>query len=274
MRLRQIIFLLVAPVVLTDPGEAAESRKPVGPVTFFRGTAPDASERIGDRISLRHANVTPSSLQPHFDALPPDEWWHGLVAVYGVQRNNQFRLFRQPPPGEENLVDPLFFALPRADGRDGAHVAGTWRCTATRSGSSDAWFVWNLTTDNEIVAGRFDPSSEYRVASVRGGTFRTNRIEVIVEYSNETYRLAGELRHNKLAGTWETTDKEQRGQWEGTRVSLPTHRLPPGDVVPLVEWVRATDGARRYVAGTNSPGRGWSPSPEPICRVWSFTSPE
>src|SRR6185503_1545015 len=101
----------------------------------------------------------PSSLQPQFDALPTDEWGHGLVSVYGVRRNSQFRLSRQPPRGEENLVDPLFFALPRANGRDGAEVAGTWRCTATRSGSSDAWFVWHLTTDNEIVAGRFDPSS-------------------------------------------------------------------------------------------------------------------
>ncbi|HKX61398.1 MAG TPA: hypothetical protein VJS65_06135 [Verrucomicrobiae bacterium] len=270
----QNIILTAALVFPNFSGEAAETRKPIEPVTLFHGTEADGTEHIGDRISLRHLKVTPSSLQPQFDALPTDEWWHGLVAVYGVRRDKQFRLSRQPPRGEENLIDPLFFALPRADGRDGAQVTGTWRCTATRPGSSDAWFVWQLTMDNEILAGRFDPSSEYRVTSVRGGTFRTNRIEVIVDYSNEAYRLTGELRDDKLAGTWEATDKEERGQWEGTRKSLPPHRLPAGNIVPLVEWHRASDGAWRYVAGTNSPGQGWSPSSEPICRVWSVTKSE
>src|SRR6186713_2742276 len=122
--LQNILLTAVALAFPTFSGAAAEMRKPIEPVTFFHGTEADGTEHIGDRISLRHLKVTPSSLQPQFDALPTDEWGHGLVSVYGVRRNSQFRLSRQPPRGEENLVDPLFFALPRANGRDGAEVAG------------------------------------------------------------------------------------------------------------------------------------------------------
>jgi hypothetical protein len=263
----QPVLLFVALVMCPTLLGAAEERKPIEAVTFFRGTAADGTERIGEPSGLLNAKVT--SIQPHFDALPPDEWWHGLVAVYGVQRNNRFELRRQAPAGEENLLEPLFFALPRTDERDAPNLAGTWRCTATRSGGSDAWFVWHLTLENESIAGRFDPSSEYRVASLTGGRFRTNRIEMTIEYSNETYQLTGELRDGRLVGQWDKGDREERGRWEGTRASLPPNRLPSGNVVPLFEWRRTSDDARRYVAGTNSPGQGWSRSVQPICRVWT-----
>ena len=261
------MFLLLPTLTFSTFLGAAEGRKPIEPITLFRGMAPDGTERIGDRTVLRNGKVT--SMQPHFDALPPDEWWHGLVAVYGVQRNNRFELRRQPPAGEENLLEPLFFALPRSDERDAPQITGTWRCTATRAGSSDAWFTWHLTMENETIAGRFDPSTEYRVASLTGGNFQTNRIEVTIEYSNESYRLSGELRDGRLAGRWEKADKEERGQWEGTRSSLPAHQLPRGNVVPLFEWRRTSDGASRYLAGTNSPGPGWSRADPPICQVWT-----
>ena len=260
-------WLLLHSVMFSLQVGAAEARKPVEPVTFFRGLASDGTERIGDPIGLRHANVT--SMQPHFDALPPDEWWHGLVAVYGVQRNSRFELRRQAPAGEENLAEPLFFALPRADEPEASGITGTWRCTATRSGSSDAWFIWHLTVENELISGRFDPSTEYRVASLTGGRFRTNRVDVTIEYSNEAYRLTGELRNGRLAGRWEKAGQEERGQWEGTRAGLPPNRLPTGTVVPLFEWRRTSDDARRYLAGTNSPGPGWSRSIQPICQVWT-----
>jgi hypothetical protein len=263
----QLGLLLLAGLAFPGLLRAAEGQKPVEPVTYFRGIAADGTERIGQRSAL--LNVKIHSLRPCFDALPPDEWWHGLVAVYGLQRSNRFELRRQAPAGEENLLEPLFFALPRADERETPHIAGTWRCTATRSGGSDAWFIWHLTMENETIAGRFDPSTEYRVASLSGGHFVSNRIEVTIEYSNEKYQLDGELRNGRLAGRWEKGDKEERGRWEGTRAILTPNRVPAGAVVPLYEWRRASDDARRYVAGTNSPGQEWSRSAQPICRVWT-----
>jgi hypothetical protein len=103
---------------------------------------------------------------------------------------------------------------------------------------------------------------------VKGGRIQTNRINLTIEYANDRYQLAGTLRDGRIAGHWNKSDNEERGEWEATRVILPPYRLPAGQPVPLVEWRRQSDDSRRYVAGTNSPGLGWHRVGKPLCRVW------
>src|SRR5678809_420507 len=107
LRALLLTALVLAPCLRVG---AAEERKPVEPIAIFHGEAPDGTQRIGDKRDLESAKL--AQIRAHFVALPTHEWWNGLVPIYGVQRNDRFELRRRPPAGEENLLEPRFFALP------------------------------------------------------------------------------------------------------------------------------------------------------------------
>jgi hypothetical protein len=208
-----------------------------------------------------------------FAALSHQHWLQGLVPVFAVERTNRFELRRRPPAGQENFVEPLFFALPVSDEPDAERVAGRWKCSGTREGIREARFEWELTMEGDQIAGRFDQNTDYRFASITGGSFRTNRFELQIQYINDRYLLKGEWQEGRMRGTWRRVDDTEGGAWEAERAALPAVRLPPGDSVPLYEWRRDGEPSRRYRLDGESAGEGWVRASRPLCRVWRVESP-
>jgi hypothetical protein len=203
---------------------------------------------------------------PVFLAVVTNEWPTGLVPIFAVEKAHGVELRRRGLAGEENTSEPLFFALPPEDEPDAAKVAGRWECRAVRATDSRNFLVWELAVEMETVSGRFDQDTEYRVAHIAGGTFRSNRLELRVEYLRDAYVLTGDWRDGTLKGDWRRTDDEERGTWEADREPAPPP--PRGEVVRLFEWRRASDNARLYAVEGNTRAAGWERSPRPLCRVW------
>jgi len=243
--------------------EGAEPARPaLEPV--FRWAVADGSERFATRGELTPERRKLTNDSPSFLAVPPGECWPGLVPVFAIELPDRFELRRRPLRGQENFTEPVFFALPLEDETVAPKLAGRWQVTATRSSGNDAWFQWELTAEGDKLYGRFDQSADYRVANLTGGTFRSNRIELAIEYTQSKYALTGEWRDGKLRGAWRETEDAEQGRWEAERVPAAAPPLPAGEVVLLHEWQR--DGARRY--SILSPGTNWTKSPRPLCRVW------
>jgi hypothetical protein len=224
----------------------------------------------------KHLFVT--SQEPGFEKLKPrvgaavflavvtNRWPTGLVPVFGVEKPHGIELRRRGLAGEENTSEPLFFALPPEDEPDAANVAGRWECRAVRTPDSSNFLVWELAVEMEKISGRFDQDTEYRVASLAGGTYRSNRLELRVEYLRDAYLLAGDWRDGKLKGDWHRTDDEERGTWEATREAA--RPSPHGEIVRLYEWRRVSDNARHYSIEAERMAVDWERSPRPLCRVW------
>jgi hypothetical protein len=201
-----------------------------------------------------------------FLAVCTNDWPAGLVPVFAVEKPGRFELRRVPPRGLENEYQPLFFALPPAHEPDAVKVAGRWTCQATRGDGSEPYLGWDLAIDGERLGGRFDQSTEYRFAYLTGGTFRSNRIELRVEYTMNVYTLLGEWREGRLKGLWQHSDGSEQGTWEAWREPV---QLPLGDgAAALYEWRRTSDDARHYALEGDGPKNGWERAARPLCRVW------
>ena len=207
-----------------------------------------------------------------FLAVCTNEWPAGLVPVFAVEKPGRIELRRVPPRGLENDSEPLFLALPPENEPDAAKVAGRWICRATRGDGSEPYLGWDLAIDGERVAGRFDQSSEYRFAYIAGGTFRSNQLELRVEYTMSVYTLLGEWREGRLKGLWQHSDGSEHGTWEASRE--PAQIPSSAGAVALYEWRRASDDARRYALEGETLENGWKRAPQPLCRVWRAPAPK
>jgi hypothetical protein len=229
----------------------------------YRWAIADESERFATREQLHLDKRNLTNTPPAFLAVPPGHCWPGLVPVFSVELAGRFELRRRSLRGQENFTDPIFFALPLEDETVAPKIAGRWEVTATRSSGADAWFQWELTAEGDKLSGRFDQNADYRVAHLAGGTFRSNQVELAIDYMQNKYALTAEWREGKMRGVWRETEDGEHGRWEAKRVP-PTAPLPTGELFPLYEWRR--EGVRRY--SVESPGPGWTKSPHPLCRVW------
>lgn len=192
-------------------------------------------------------------------------WPAGLVPVFAVTTDEGgFELRRAALRGTENFADPLFFALPLEEEAEATRLAGTWNLVATNSNGSKHSMDVQLTVVGDRVAGRFDPSSEYRVAFVSGGTFRSNELQLNVEYSNDRYLLTGKLRGDQVAGSHRQLEGEEQGIWSAMRAQSPAIPSARG-VVPLYEWRR---GDEKCYSVDPLSDQGWRRSQRPLCRVW------
>jgi hypothetical protein len=201
-----------------------------------------------------------------FHAVVTNTWPTGLVPIFGIEKTNGFELRRRPGRGKEKASEPLFFALPPEDEPDAAKIAGRWELEAVRYSGSKEYPVWEVAVERDQVSGRFDQNTDYRFAYVMGGTFRSNALELRVEYINDAYIIHGTWRDGKMRGRWRRTDDSEEGPWEATR---PTAQLPPNkSIVSLFEWRRASDDSRRYSLETEKLGPEWQRAPRPLCRVW------
>jgi len=203
-----------------------------------------------------------------FFAVIGETWPEGLVPVFSVETVDRFELRRRPAKGQENSTAPLFFALPPQNEEGAAKIAGRWECVAKHADGSKKYLAFELAVEGEEIAGRFDQNTDYRVASIAGGIFRSNRIELKVEYIQDRYILTGDWKDGKLTGTWRHSDEADHGTWEATRPEPKPSVERRSEAVPLFEWRRARDGARRYSIQADLDEPGWEQVPKPLCRVW------
>ena len=217
--------------------------------------------------SMRHVlKDTNPHISTAFVAVVTTVWPVDLVPVYAWETAETFELRRLPPRGQENYSEPLFFALPPEDETNALKIAGKWNGLAANAQRSNHSPDWELAIDGERVAGRFDPHGEYRVAFMSGGVFRSNQLQLTVEYINDRYILEGVWRQGRLSGTWKQVDEPEHGTWEASRPA-PMPKAPDAtDSVPLFEWLRGKE--RRYSVLTNLQEAGWQRSRRPLGRVW------
>jgi hypothetical protein len=200
-----------------------------------------------------------------FLAVTTNTWPAGLVPLFAVEKTNRVELRRRAAAGQENSSEPLFFALPPADESAAARIAGRWECLGTRGTGTKEFFGWDLAVEGDSVTGRFDQFTDFRFARIGGGSFRSNRLELRVEYLMDAYLVKGSWHDGKMAGQWTRIDESESGVWEATR---PAVILPAvTNLVALYEWKR-DDGARRYLVETETAGDGWQRAVRPLCRVW------
>lgn len=203
-----------------------------------------------------------------FRAVLAREWPPGLVPVYAVERRGRYQLSRRPPKGQENFLEPLFFALPATGDTNATAIAGRWTVTATHRDGHHSALAWELTVEGDQVAGRFDPNTDYRFAFLTGGLWRTNRIELKVDYINDKFELEGHLTNQTFSGTWRRTDDGDDGVWQAVRPADSPGGWAEARTVALYEWIHPETGRRLYRPAGEDVEEPWQRQPEPLCRVW------
>ena len=210
-------------------------------------------------------NPAAASLSPVFLAVFTNPWPAGLVPIFAVSASNGTELRRRPMPDEENTSEPLFFALPPGDEPQAIQVAGRWDCHGVRGDGSKVLLAWDLAVDGTNVSGRFDQTTDYRVASITGGYFRSNHLNIVVRHVADEYLLSGSWQMGGWAGDWWRSDNQEKGTWKATRLET---RLPGSpEIVALYEYRRA-DGSLAYALDGTQIEAGWKRSSRPLCRVW------
>jgi hypothetical protein len=259
-----LVILLLA----TTAGSAAEPAKTLSPVTIFRWTTAEGTERFTTPDYLPGAARDAAATKPVFRALPVDQWPAGLVPLYEIPTARGFELRRRPSTGQEAYTDPAFFIFPREDEVDTTRIAGVWECQATRGNNNEPRILFELTAEDGRVTGRFDQGTEYKFATVTSGVFASNRLTLSVAYVNDTYEMTADWRAGELRGKWRKTDDSESGTWQAKREHQ--NLVMPGSevLVPLYEWRHAAKAQRSYSVTTNIPGEGWVRQPRPLGRVW------
>ncbi|HKQ37411.1 MAG TPA: hypothetical protein VJ063_04990 [Verrucomicrobiae bacterium] len=201
-----------------------------------------------------------------FYAVVTNTWPTGLIPIFAVEMTNYVELRRRPRRGKENATEPLFFAVPPRDEPEATKIAGRWEVEAIRYSGTKDFPIWELAVEGDQVSGRFDQNTDYRFAYLMGGTFRSNAVELRVEYINDSYIIQGTWSVDTMNGRWRRADDSEEGPWQATR--------PPADVpaktnlINLYEWRRASDDSRRYAVETEKLGPDWTRARRPLCRVW------
>jgi hypothetical protein len=203
---------------------------------------------------------------PVFYAVSAREWLPGLVPLFAIEKAGQFELRRRPRRAHESFSEPLIFALPLPSEPDAPVIAGHWSIDGVRGDGSKVYLGWELSYEDGQVAGRFDQGGEYRWASIVGGTFRSNRIDLRVEYIADAYAISGGLKGGELTGTWQHLKATEQGQWKAVRDAAPIQ--PRGRTSPLFEWTSGAGTRKRYAPAETRLGEGWSRSAQPLALVW------
>lgn len=243
--------------------DRAQTTLPLAPV--YRVALAGGEEQLLTLTKIRIEKLGLPTNPPAFYAVVTNEWLAGLAPLFVVERENRTEIRRRPMRGQENFSEPLFFALPTGDEIDAAKLVGRWDCQATREGSKPSP-SFQLTLDGEQVCGRFDQGTDYRFAFITGGTFRSNLLQLRIEYIQDNYLLIGRWRNGTLAGEWQQTNGSEKGRWTARRSDaiLPSSK----EAVPLYEWRHSATGARHYGLEGEPMDPIWQREPRPLCRVW------
>jgi hypothetical protein len=221
---------------------------------------------IEETANGRFAGIKPGTNGATFLAVVSKEWPAGLVPVYVVEKAGGFELRRTPAKGTEGFSEPAFFALPASDEPDSAAISGKWEAHATRSDGSKPLVSFEISAVRGAVIGRFDQNTDYRFAYITGGSFKTNRLTLAVEYIRDHFEMTAELRGGRLSGRWRNVDDSESGTWEATRAYPPsiTARLK---ITDLAEWKNRDGSGSWRIDGKTTQERG-ERTEVPLCRVW------
>ena len=261
-------ILLVVQFALTEKSFAADAAPRLKLAPVYRLSAAEGKQQLVTHAPMGALPGKSGDDSIAFLTVVSDEWPEGLVPLFGVEKNDRFELRRRPDKGQENFTAPLFFALPADEELASAKLAGRWECLGKHGDGSKKYLAFELAIEGEHVAGRFDQNTDFRFAFITSGTFRSNRIELKVEYVQDRYSLTGVWRDGKLTGTWCHIEDADHGTWEAARPRPKSRLEQPSTAVPLYEWHRASDGARRYTIEADLGEPGWERAARPLCRVW------
>ena len=269
MPMRSIGHLLCTAIFLAfiGPANAEQTNVTLVPLQpVFRMKADGPKHPLSTRMQYGFSESNSVGIAWH--AVVTNTWFPGLVPIFGLAKARSFELRRHPPSGQENITEPLFFALPRPDESEAHLISGKWTVDAVRSTGSKAFLGWEFAVDGDGLEGRFDQEGEYRFGFITGGTFASNRVEIQVEYYDDRYLLTGNLAGERFTGTYRHLTADETGTWEAWR-ELP-HVKPSGshEVVALYEWTRSSDQARAYYNEGTRPEGDWVRAPRPLCQVW------
>lgn len=209
-----------------------------------------------------------------FHAMESTEWPGGLIPIFGFFTRGEFRLSRTPKTGWENLLEPIFFALPPVNETNAAPLTGMWSVSAINPEGHTDQFNWELTTDGSRIAGRFDLNTDYRFATISRGAWDGSRLSLKVDHINDHFELTGRLAGDKFSGTWRKLEEFDGGRWTAWRTSGPATIDANGfETVPLHEWTHRSTGERSYSTDPSRAEANLLQSENPICRVWIRTTP-
>ena len=256
-----VLVSMAASVGLLAGAAGTSIHLPLEPIYLIDET--NGAQRVLTSHGLALHKIKSGTVRPAFMAVCTNVWLPGLVPIFEVEKTNHFELRRRPPHGHENISEPLFFALPLDDENDAEKLAGRWQLDAVRNGSRID-FALELTSETNVVAGRFDQYTEYRFANLMGGTLASNILRLRVEYANDVYLLTSVLHNNQLNGDWRRDDNSESGTWKATRP--PAIRIPETNLVELWEWRQ--DANCRYEIASVTVAGNWRRSPRALCRVW------
>lgn len=259
--MRALLFVLLscATISAADSGPLS-----LAPVYRLNPTASKAHFITADDYEFKRRQHDIEGVA--FLAVCTNNWPGGFVPIFAVEKTNRVELRRRPGLGQENSSEPIFYALPPGDEPEAAKLAGRWECRGVRGSGSKEFFGWDLAIDGEKVAGRFDPFTDFRFGRIAGGTFRSNQLELRIEYIMDAYVVKGTWGNGTLKGRWTRVDDSENGTWEATR---PAVELPAAtNLVGLFEWRRPSDEARRYLVEGEKLANDWQRSSRPLCRVW------
>jgi len=254
-----LVFLAASSVAF--PADRPRVDLPLEPIYELKVS--DGKQRFGSRHDFDPAKPKPDIEGIAFVAVCTNAWLSGLVPIFAVEKTNRFELRRRPPRGQENYSEPLFFALPPDDEIDAREIAGRWEVDAVR-GDSRVNCALELAVETNTVAGRFDQYSEYRFADMMGGSFRSNVLQLRVEYTGDVYLLSATLTNGHLKGDWRRNDNSEIGTWKASRRDI--EFTTSTNVVELYEWRRGQE--RRYTVGAERLDAGWERAGRPLCKVW------
>ncbi|MFM8359178.1 MAG: hypothetical protein ACKOET_11555 [Verrucomicrobiota bacterium] len=248
---------------------AGEADSPAGPPAFQVTTvwlAADPGGRPQWHAGPESPPVPPGAAQPVplFRALAGRDWPEGWVPLFAVDRAGRAELRRLPPRGLAHQADPLCFIRPRIDEPEAARLAGTWTCQARSEHGARHRVRWQLTVAGEQVAGRLDQETDYRFAHLAGGTWRSNRLVLQVEYIADRYELAGTWENGRLRGTWRREDGADGGAWEAER---PAPEGPMPRLAATRDLVREPDPPRGFRHRLAAGGPGPAPPVASLGRV-------
>jgi len=264
----------IAALMWTATLIAAETPAPGGDAKWRLVPVYRTENESGERLTMEDAPGPEAGRTdaPAFYAVASREWLPGLVPLFSIEKSGRFELRRRPRPAHENFTEPFVFVLPPESEPDASRIAGAWSIEGTRGDGSKIDLGWELSYENGAVVGRFDQAGEYRWASIRAGSFRTNHLELRVEHIAEAYALTGTLRDGFLQGTWKHLGETEEGQWEARRSGTPIRWA--GSTAHLYEWTSTATGRKRYTTmPENAPSLEWIRSPQPLGRVWTSAAP-
>lgn len=267
-----VAFILVTVQISRAVGEDSAGMVKPFPWTTFRLSTNEAGfERWVPVIQTEKAPPNSGDTAQSFLAVVTEIWPEGLVPIFDIEEKGAVEFRRRPKTGQEGSTEPWFFALPLAHEADARLLSGYWECTATNGLRSKSYFGWQLAMDEKGVMGRFDPTTDFRFAHITGGSFRSNRIELNVEYIADKYHVWGEWRSGRLTGRWRHLEHQEEGTWEGQRPTRRQRVMPHGRTTRLYEWWRIASEVveRRYrLEESPSPGLGWRRRESPLVQVW------